>query len=127
MHYVHSELIEDFIQVPLVIRSGPPMPEFIRVGLTELAAPLPDGFIGYDNPTGAQELFHIAVAETEAVIQPDAVADDFGREAVVLIAVGGHWCVHTTSMSHAAVAEQVDNAVTIEYRANKAGVVRAVT
>jgi hypothetical protein len=35
------------------------------------------------------------------------VTDNLDREAVVLIAVGGHWCVHTTSMSHAAAAEQV--------------------
>jgi hypothetical protein len=34
-----------------------------------------------------QQLFNIPVAETELVIQPDAVAYDFGREAVVLVAV----------------------------------------
>jgi transposase-like protein len=38
------------------------------------------------------------------------VTDNLGREAVVLIAIG-RWCVHTTSMSHAAAAEQVDNAL----------------
>ncbi len=54
-----------FIEVPLVAGSGPPMPEFIRIGLTELAAPLPDGFIGHDHPAGEQEFFDIPVAECQ--------------------------------------------------------------
>jgi hypothetical protein len=53
------------IEVPLVTWSGPPMPEFIRIGLTELAAPLPDGFIGHDHPAGEQEFFDIPIAEAE--------------------------------------------------------------
>jgi hypothetical protein len=86
------------------------MPEFIRIGLTELAAPLPDGFIGHDNPSGEQEFFDIAVAETEAEVQPDAVADDLGWETVILVAVVGSWCLHAASMPHLTAARQVDNA-----------------
>jgi hypothetical protein len=41
-----------------------------------------------DDATGEQQLFNIPVAETEPVIQPHAVADDLGREAVVRVAVG---------------------------------------
>src|SRR3712207_7496338 len=44
-----------------------------------------------------RSLLHISVTEAEPVVQPHAMADDFGRKAVVLIAVGG-WCVHATSM-----------------------------
>jgi hypothetical protein len=76
------------IEVPLVTWSRPPMPEFIRIGLTELAAPLPDGFIGHDNPTGEQEFFDIPVAEAEAEIQPHRVADDFRWKPVVLVGRG---------------------------------------
>ena len=43
------------VQVPLVAGSGAPAPELIDIGLPELPAPLPDGFIGHDNPTGEQE------------------------------------------------------------------------
>ena len=78
------------VQVPLVARPGPSMPELIGIGLPELQAPLPDGFIGHDHPTGEQEFFDIAVAETEAEVQPDAIADDLSREAVVFVWVG--WC-----------------------------------
>ena len=63
---------KDLIQVPLVARPGTPAPELIGIWLPELAAPLPDGFIRDDHPTGEQEFFDIAVAEAEAEIQPYA-------------------------------------------------------
>jgi hypothetical protein len=62
---------KDLIEVPFVTWPRAPMPEFIRIGWAELAAPLPDGFIGHSDPTDEQELFHIAVAETGAEVQPD--------------------------------------------------------
>ena len=62
---------KDLIEVPFVTWPRATMPEFIRIGWAVLAAPLPDGFIGYSDPTGEQELFHIAVAETGAEVQPD--------------------------------------------------------
>jgi hypothetical protein len=83
----------------------------IGVLLAEFATPLAEGFVCDDNPTGEQQLFDIAVAETEAEKQPlDSKADDLGWEMVILVAVGGSWCVHTTDMSHNTAASQVDNA-----------------
>ena len=76
-----------FIHMPRVTGLRPPMPERIRIGLAELAAPLPNRLIRQDAP-GEEEFLHVAVAETEPEIEPDAMADDLGREAVVLIAVG---------------------------------------
>jgi len=76
------------IQVPRVTWSGPPMPEFMGIGVTERAAPLPNGFIGHENPTGEQEFFAIPVAEAEAEIQPHRVADDFRWKPVVLVGRG---------------------------------------
>jgi hypothetical protein len=99
-----------FIQVPFIPRLRPSETELIGLGLPKLAAPFPDRFVGHHHPAGEQEFLNIAIAETKPVVQPDAVTDNFGRETVVLIAVGGDWCVHTTSMSHTAAAEQVDNA-----------------
>jgi hypothetical protein len=81
--------------------------------LPALQAPLPDGFIGHDPPTSEQEFFHITVAETEAAGPPDAVADDRGREAMVLVAVGEG--VHARSMSHHAEAI---NKLTMPFRRN---------
>jgi hypothetical protein len=67
--------------------------------LAKFPTPLPDRLIGDDNATDKEQLFDIPVTEAEPVVQPDAVADDLGRKAVVLIAVGGG-CVHATSMAH---------------------------
>ena len=36
-----------------------------------------------------QDLFHVTVAQGEAIIEPDAMADDLAGEAVVLVACGG--------------------------------------
>jgi hypothetical protein len=107
------ECERDFIQVPLVTWPGASMAELIGIFLAKLAAPLPDRLVGHRDAAGKQELFHVPITEAETEIQPDRVPDNLGREAVVLTAVGGLWCVHTTRMSHAAAAEQVDNASTI--------------
>jgi SOS-response transcriptional repressor LexA len=92
--------------VPLIAWLGTSAPQLIGVLLAKLATPSSDRLVGHDHATDEQEFLHIAVAEAEPVVQPDAMADNFGRKAVVLIAVGG-WCVHTTSMSHHAQAVQV--------------------
>ena len=77
-----------FIQVPLVAGSGAPAAELIGILLTELVAPLPNRFIRHDDAAGKQELLHIAVAEAEAEIRSDAVADDFGRKAMIFVVMG---------------------------------------
>ena len=46
------------------------MAEFIRIGLAEVAAPLPNRFVRHQDPAGEQEFFPIAVAEEEAEIGP---------------------------------------------------------
>ena len=48
---------------------------------------LPNGFIGYDYPTGEQEFFHVMVGEIKAAVKLDTMAADLGRETMVLIAV----------------------------------------
>jgi hypothetical protein len=78
------------VQVPLIAGSGTLAPELIGIGLPELQAPLLDGFIGHANPPGEQEFFHIPVAQAEAEIEPDAVANDLGREAMECVWIG--WC-----------------------------------
>ena len=50
-----------------------------------------------DDPTGAQQLFYVAVAETEAEAQPDAMTDDLGRKSIVCVRVGSGGGVHRSS------------------------------
>jgi hypothetical protein len=77
----------DFIEVPRITRSGAAVPSLVRVCLPERPAPVAHCFIGEDHAACRHELFDIAVAEAEAKIQPHAVTDDLGREAMAFIRV----------------------------------------
>ena len=57
-------------------------------------------FVRHEHATDAEELFDIAVAQTKTAIQPHGMADDFSRKAVILVSIGGGWCVHATSMPY---------------------------
>jgi hypothetical protein len=102
---------EHFIQVPRVARSGVPATQLIRVGLPKLQTPFAYGFVGHDDPAGIEQLFHVPVAEAESVAQPDPMAGDLGREAVILVVVDG-CCIHEPSMAHQASARQAPNKLT---------------
>jgi hypothetical protein len=71
-----------FVQVPLVAASRMAPMQLACQQWAELAAPEPDGLItDLDAPLGEQ-LFDIAMAEREAVVQPHSVSDDLGWETV---------------------------------------------
>ena len=78
---------EDFVQMPFVTRAGAPPPQLISIRLAKLAAPLADGFVRHRDTAGKQQLFDIAITEAKTAIEPNGVADDLDREAVVLIGV----------------------------------------
>jgi hypothetical protein len=86
------------VQVPFVAGSATPAPELMGISFPELQAPLPDGLIGHGHPTGEQKLFHLALAEAKANVEPDARADDFRWQSV--LPVGGDCGLHDRSMSH---------------------------
>jgi hypothetical protein len=43
------------------------------------------GLIGQHDPTLSQQFFDITIAEREAIVEPDRVADDLGRKSIALI------------------------------------------
>jgi hypothetical protein len=47
------------------------------------------GQLGHSDAALEQKFFHVAIAESEAIGEPDPVADDFPRKAVVLVAFAG--------------------------------------
>jgi hypothetical protein len=104
---------KDLVQMPLVTRLRAPTAELMGIRLAELPAPLPDGFIGHNDAPGEQPLFDIAIAETEAEVQPDAMADDLNWEAVVLVPIS-RWWAHGVSIAHQVsigqATQQVDKA-----------------
>jgi hypothetical protein len=87
---------EYLIQMPLS-RARTPTSELIGIQLSELAAPLADGFVGDDDPTAKEEIFHITVAQADAITQPDAMADDLGRKPMICVRVGGCGGIHRSS------------------------------
>ena len=58
-------------------------PSIVR---TELLTSMSNGLIRDDDASLGQQVFDIAKAQTETVIKPDSVADDFGREPMAVIA-----------------------------------------
>jgi hypothetical protein len=87
------------IQVPLVTRSRAPVTELIGVVLPKLPTPLADGFMGDGDATLEQQFFHVAVAQGEAIIEPDAMADDLAGEAVMFVSFGGSGWRHVGCFS----------------------------
>jgi hypothetical protein len=74
-----------FIHVPGVAATRATTTQFIRVDLAEFEAPLPHRFLGHDDPTLSQKLFHITKTERKAKVEPDRMTDDFRREAVAFV------------------------------------------
>src|SRR5215213_6783680 len=76
----------DLIQVPFVPGCRKTSPDLIGKALPELQSPLPYGLMTDQNASGRQHLLDHAQAERKPEIQPDSMADHFGREAMTGIA-----------------------------------------
>ena len=64
------------VEVPFIAGSRSAAAQPGDVGVPEFVAPLPDGLVGDDNAALQHQLLDLAEAEREAVVQPDAMADD---------------------------------------------------
>src|SRR4029450_7919035 len=85
--------------MPFVACVGASTLQPIRVVLPKLQTPLADGLMGHVDAALEQEFLHVAVAQREAIIQPDAMANDFPRAALVLVAFGGSGWRHVGGLS----------------------------
>jgi len=66
--------------VPFVARPQTTTAQLVRVLLPEPVAPGPDRLPGHVDTTFGHQLLHVAEAQWEPVVQPDAMADDLGRK-----------------------------------------------
>ena len=96
-----------FIQMPFIARPRASTPQLVGIGLPELPAPIPHGFVGQGDTAFAHQLLHVAIAEAEAEIEPHAVADDLCRKAVAFVGISSKSCSHAASMPHKAGGEEV--------------------
>ncbi len=67
---------EDFVQVPRVAEATLLSCETACVLRSELPTPLADGLVGDADPPLSEEIFDVSEAQTEAVVEPDGMADD---------------------------------------------------
>src|SRR5262249_314304 len=79
---------ENLIQVPLVPCPGASTLHLICIVLPKLQTTLADGFMSDVDSGFTEELLHVAVAQGEAIIEPDAMADDLTGKAVIFVALG---------------------------------------
>ena len=78
---VHEQLIE----MPRVVHPTPPAPHASCIHRTKRATPLPNRLVGNRDPALSEQVFRIAAAETKAVVEPDGVTDDLGRESIAML------------------------------------------
>lgn len=60
--------------------------QFLSVVEAELLTPMANGFIRNDDASVGQKIFDIAKAQTETMIKPDGMPNDFRREAMTMVA-----------------------------------------
>ena len=72
---------EDFVQEPRISKSTLSSLQLPSVVGAELPAPLANGFVGHDDSSFGQQILNIPEAHAVSVVEPDGMADDFGRKA----------------------------------------------
>jgi hypothetical protein len=97
---------EDLIQVPVVTQPSLSSLQFPSIIETEFLTLLPDRLIGDDDSALGEKILDIPETEAEAMISPDRIADDLGRETIA--GVTRAIALHGTSVS--GFLPQVDNA-----------------
>src|SRR5215472_6309149 len=88
---------EEFVQKPGVTETTLLLLKTPNILGSEFPAPSPDGFVRNHDPAFSQKIFHISEAQTEAMIDPYCVTDDFRRKTVSMITRSE--AVHKMSLS----------------------------
>jgi hypothetical protein len=86
--------------MPLVATTRTTVTQFIGIGLAEFDTSMPHGFIGDDDPALRQKLLDIAKTERETKIEPDAMTDNFRREAKPFVIGSSDGCSHEAILAH---------------------------
>ena len=80
---------EDLVQEPRISESTLSSLQLPSVVGAELPAPLPNGFVRHDDAAFGQQILDIPEAQAVSVVEPDGMADDFGRKAMPKVAGPG--------------------------------------
>jgi hypothetical protein len=88
---------EEFVQIPSITEASLFLLETSSIVGAEFPAPSPDGFIRNNDSAFRQKIFNITEAQTEAMIDPYGVPDDFRRKTVSVVT--GSSALHQMSLS----------------------------
>ena len=76
---------EELVQIPSIAEATLSPFQFPNLVWTELLTPTSNRFIRDDDASLSQQIFNIAEAQTETVVKPDSMANDFGRKPMALV------------------------------------------
>ena len=79
-------LYENLVQVPRVTETTLSTLQSPSVFWSELDTPKSDRFIGNGDAALSRKILDIAKAQAKSMVQPDRVADDFGRKSISAVA-----------------------------------------
>jgi len=77
---------KNFVDVPRIPQASLSIFELAHIVWPKLLTSLTDRFIGDRDPTFGEKFFHLKKTESESMVQPDGVTDDFRGKTVTLIA-----------------------------------------
>ncbi len=77
---------KDFIKVPGISQTPLALFQLARILRPKLLTPLSNRFIGDGDAPFGEQLFDFTEAETEPMVEPDSVGNNFGRKAIALVA-----------------------------------------
>ena len=80
---------EDFVQEPCISESTFSSFQTPCIVEPELRAPPADCLVGHGDSSFGEQIFDISEADTESVVKPDGMTDDFGWIAVAVITGSG--------------------------------------
>ena len=73
---------EEVVQIPGITEASLFLLKTSGIVGSEFPAPLADGLVRNNDSAFGQKIFHITEAQTEAMKDPNGIANDFRREAV---------------------------------------------
>ena len=88
---------EDLVQVPNTAEAALTPLQFSGIVRTELLTPDSNRFIRDDDSAFGEKILDISEAQTETMVDPDSIADDFCRETMTVITRPA--VLHGTSVS----------------------------
>jgi len=78
-------LDEDFVDKESITVTLVPAPKSLRILRAEFDTPQPDSLVADCDSALGHEILDVAAAQIEAMIQPDNILNDLGRESVAFV------------------------------------------